>query len=189
MPRHGVPLLALLLALVLAACTGEDPDPEPTTGPSSTAAASTPTPSGPAEPVMPAAARKHTEAGAVAFVRYYWDLVSYAQLTQDGSTLADISSPHCAVCNGGQTFLQRVRKKRGEVSGGETSVVESQATKLYVRGKFSMMLVKATTRSRAMMIDYPRGKPDTYPAGEDHVEIILSVRPGGWLVEKLEGTS
>ena len=79
---------ALLVPLALAGCAEDDPQPKlpsaSATSPTTTASA---TPDAAVEPTLPPEAQGKDEAAAEAFVRYFWDLVNYAQETGDVKTL------------------------------------------------------------------------------------------------------
>lgn len=47
---------------------------------------------------MPAEAKEHTDAGAVAFAKYYWEALGRAQLTSDSSEIEQLVSPDCQPC-------------------------------------------------------------------------------------------
>lgn len=59
---------------------------------------STSTKGGDAAPELPAAAKKHTQEGAVAFAKYYWEESGRAQETGDTKGLTGLMSPDCTVC-------------------------------------------------------------------------------------------
>lgn len=65
---------------------------------------------------------KDDQAGARAFVEYYWAVVTYAQQTGDLKLLRNISSPSCAQCDGGADWVQDVYADGGEIRGGDYSV-------------------------------------------------------------------
>lgn len=48
---------------------------------------------------MPAAAKEHTQEGAVAFAKYYWNEGGEALKSGDTSLLHDLSSKDCDVCH------------------------------------------------------------------------------------------
>ncbi len=93
------------LALGASACTGTKADPTSsrTSATSTTSSATSPTSSStsttasstsssttayvPVKPTLPAAAKEHTDAGAVAFVKYYLDVVNYAWTKPDAKIL------------------------------------------------------------------------------------------------------
>ncbi|MGB2933847.1 MAG: DUF6318 family protein [Nostocoides sp.] len=51
------------------------------------------------KPKFPAAAKKQTGAGAVAFVEYYWAALNYAWTKPDDKILVSLSSKSCSVCD------------------------------------------------------------------------------------------
>lgn len=132
---------ALVASLALSACNGDDPA-EPmssstpsgsTTAPSTTPAVETPT-----EPALPKAATKATEAGARAFITYYWDLINYAQVTGDVKRLRAVSGPNCAGCNAGVKGILDVYKAGGyitqaryEASVTRLSPLEAESSDIY----------------------------------------------------------
>lgn len=113
MPRLVIGTVALLLAL--AACGGDpkaDPSPTPST-PVSTA----PSPTASA-PVMPAEASANTKAGAIAFVRYYVELINYAQATGDVDPLKAIEGEACESCTNVRESIRRTYGNGGSIEGG-----------------------------------------------------------------------
>lgn len=52
----------------------------------------------PVKPTLPAAAKRHSDAGAVAFVSYYWEALNYAWTKPDGTLLPRLSLPGCKGC-------------------------------------------------------------------------------------------
>ncbi|MCW3768853.1 DUF6318 family protein [Paenarthrobacter sp. PAE-2] len=50
-------------------------------------------------PVMPELAKENSKEGLEAFIRYWYEVKSYANQTGDVSTLADLSSADCRLCN------------------------------------------------------------------------------------------
>lgn len=120
MPRAGLArpaAVATALAMggaLLVGCNGSD---APTTSTSSTSSApssssssttsTSPSPSSsspttpayvPVKPTFPAEAKKQTDAGAVAFVNYYWEAVNYAWTMPDDAILKQLSASGCGTC-------------------------------------------------------------------------------------------
>ena len=114
-----------LLTAGIAGCTGDDPGTGPSPTPSASASTSvSPTPeptAAPVAPVLPAAAKEATEAGARAFIAYYWALINYAQVTGDVKGLEKVSGPNCDGCRGGIDAIKEVYRAGGHASGGEYS--------------------------------------------------------------------
>lgn len=117
--------VVLVAALALAGCSDDDPpDPEPSAATSSTPSPSpsaTPT-AEPKEPALPDAATKATEAGARAFITYYWDLINYAQVTGDVKALKKVSGPRCDGCRGGINAISAIYRDGGRAEGGTYTV-------------------------------------------------------------------
>lgn len=121
---------ALVASLALSACNGGDDPADPKS--SSTPSASTTAPSTappvetPTEPALPKAATKATEAGARAFITYYWDLINYAQVTGDVKRLKSASGPNCDRCSAGINGIREVYRAGGHLTdGGYRSTVVS----------------------------------------------------------------
>jgi hypothetical protein len=94
-------------ALVLAGCDSTDdptsaPTPTATNPTTSTTSASPTTSAGPSPSqtsTIPAAARKHTSAGAAAFLRYYFRMVNRAWTGPDSEPLEGLGTAKCEFCN------------------------------------------------------------------------------------------
>jgi hypothetical protein len=59
------------------------------------------------KPTFPAAAKKQTDAGAVAFVEYYLDALDYAWSAPDDKILVGLSTSDCKFC----VNVQKTAKK------------------------------------------------------------------------------
>ena len=108
-----------MLGCALAGCGGADPaasDP-PSVSPS-------PSPTGPTAPALPRAARQHTKAGAIAFVRHYIDLINYAQASGDVAVVSSASVAGCSSCNSTNRYLHRLHASGGQLVGGRTAIRE-----------------------------------------------------------------
>ena len=106
---------AAALLVVLAGCGG-DPKADPSPTPSETPVSTTPSP--PA-PTMPAAAAENSKAGAIAFVRYYIELINHAQATGDVEPLAAAESPECRSCASARDVVTRIYTSNGHLEGGD----------------------------------------------------------------------
>lgn len=105
--------LATAGTLALTGCNGGDKDPTPTptktatsasSPSSSTSPSSSPSTSGTTPVDIPAAARSHSDAGAEAFVRFYFDEVNAAYLRPSDFTanrILQISTSTCKSCAAG----------------------------------------------------------------------------------------
>ena len=93
---------------------------------SSTSSSSSATAYVPVKPQFPAEAKKHTDAGAVAFVKYYWAAVDYAWTKPDADILSPLSLSICKVCNAFYDMASASVDK-GEFSSGPALSVDDVA--------------------------------------------------------------
>ena len=86
-PRLTTGLAAGLVAagLLLSGCGGDSPEPKPLPKDSKSSPSASPSAT---PPEMPAAAKKKTKAGAIAFVRHYVELINYAGRSGEPRPLA-----------------------------------------------------------------------------------------------------
>ncbi|GCD91451.1 DUF6318 family protein [Nocardioides sp. LS1] len=131
---------------------------------------------------MPEAAKAHTAAGAEAFVKFYWEMVNYAQFTGDLDALEQLGEDGCAACNGGVKFLRNVYAKGGTVKGGRSTVSELHATRLSV-GNHDAYEVTFKLANTLQVIDYEGDKDDQrYPAAIVSGQFVVDPATPGWSV-------
>ena len=91
-------------SLALAACTGGGDSPPTTSSTTSSSSSATSSPSTAQSPsatktiTLPPEATKHTEAGAKAFARYYWEQASQSLVTNDASVVGAMAGDECSEC-------------------------------------------------------------------------------------------
>ncbi len=141
--------------LTLAGCGGDDPLEE--SSKATPSAASTPKEQAKAEE-MPSAAKEHTPAGGVEFVKYYFDQVNKGFDSGEYATLVRITDSGCIICRqtiGDIAFAYTV----GSIEGGKITVenVEAGSTK---------------ENSQAVSLDYEAEK---YSEVDSEGETIFSV--------------
>lgn len=145
--------LVLAGAVALGGCSGEEaPDPSPSVSSgSSTASASpsasvTPSPtvteSGPA---IPAAAREQTEAGAEAFVRFFFDELNTAWTEPQAGLIESLSDPTCEFCTNTEATATRLVADRHRYS---TKPVEVTAVDQFVGAPTGQQYVAVTLVQR-----------------------------------------
>ena len=169
------------LALGLAACSGSDADPEPAPPPTS----SSPSPAdGPAAPTMPPAARGTDAASAEAFVRFYWEMVDYAQSTGDTSGLVD-ASDRCINCKNGVASIEKTYGTGGRIEGGQSQVTDPTTVFLdRSDGDWAVVQFRLTTSKQ--FVDLPgRDHDERYPGGRAEIRMILQPRSEGWVVRSM----
>jgi hypothetical protein len=113
---------------VLAGCSTGATANETLPSTSATAAETTESlpPLGPADLLMPDAARQMTAAGAEAFLRYYMDVYNAAQGSMD-STYMDRFSEGCSLCDDIMNNLRKDATAGYSYSGGQVTVLSLSA--------------------------------------------------------------
>lgn len=109
--------LTLALALPLAGC-GDDPAPAPAPSASTTPATASPSPTGPVAPEIPAAAKANSEAGAEAFVRYWFAAVTYGMKTGDTEPIDAVAHESCGACRNLRSSVDKIYSADQHVQGG-----------------------------------------------------------------------
>ena len=121
---------AVLTPLLLAGCGGDDPEPQlPDTAPSpSSTPSASPAAEATQEPTLPPEAEGNDEAAAEAFVRYYYDVVNYAQATGDVRTLRSLALPACEGCQGGVEYLEGIYQAGGFLKGADYTIQTAEVS-------------------------------------------------------------
>lgn len=68
---------------------------------------------------MPEEAKADTKAGAVAFVKYYLELVNHAQATGNIDALSAVEESGCKSCDQGREYIARIYGAGGHIDGGK----------------------------------------------------------------------
>ncbi len=180
--RTVITALCVVPVLALGACSGSDPQPklaDPTesapTSPSTTAV------SGPVEPTMPAAAQGTDTASAEAFVKFYWEMVNYAQATGDLDGLESMTDQSCTACRGGLEALEKIFAHDGTVTGGVNSLSATRTGHLQNDDRLTVWFELSTTRQS---IDYAGDRRDeVYRAAKVKLMAVLRRDNARWVIE------
>lgn len=130
--------VAAAVLLLVAGCSDGDPsprDPSSTWSPTGTMETPTSAAPDPVEPELPAEAKEASEAGARAFIGYYWELINYAQVTGDVKALKAVSARTCDVCTGLASDLRDLYRSGGHLEGGANTVSIAEAATLTTKDK------------------------------------------------------
>ena len=122
---RGVLAVTLCVGAVLAGCgrSGESAPTASTAVPTSSPSSPTATPSPtPTPPVLPAAAKKPTMAGAEAFVRHFWDVYNYGYAARETKQLQEIAGPDCKFCKETISGISELWRSGARVEGGRVTV-------------------------------------------------------------------
>jgi hypothetical protein len=173
------------VALGLSACGGTTPIDDPTSTPpvstSPTSSSSTSTPAQPTPPVMPEAAKAHTKAGAIAFVKYLVEVVSYAQVSLDVSPLKPLMADGCQGCSSGIQAIQKIHSAGATSTGGQWILIRVMAQPVSNAGTGAFG-AKFTIRSTSQTVHYPDGRKTFFPGAEVPNRVILNPTSTSWAV-------
>lgn len=123
MALHRLTALALAGALALGAAGCGDDSPAPAPSTSSAAASPTPSTTGPAAPVLPDVAARNDAVGAKAFVKYWFEAVSFAMHTGDTRLFMAVSAKDCKTCTNLNAKILSMYRSRQRLVGGGWRVV------------------------------------------------------------------
>jgi hypothetical protein len=123
--RTVITAFTLVSVLALGACSDDDPEPKFAPTPSTSApteeSTSPASPSDPVEPSMPTEATRDSDAGAEAFVRYWIEMVNFAQRTGQTNGLRKLNDVRCAGCRGMVEAIDSAYRSGGHIVGGALS--------------------------------------------------------------------
>lgn len=179
--RQGGLTLVLLGCLALGACGEESARPqEPTTPPSPTSSV-TPSSTSSATPELPEAAKAGTKAGAVAFVRYYIELINHAQATGNTAALKAVEAPSCGSCLKGRRYIEDIYSSGGHIEGGAFRIIQVLATPMTTP---SSWLVTTGIRISADIVVKPGETPSSvaHNASKLVTSVSTSFVDGEWIV-------
>ena len=113
---------------LLGACSDDEPEAPPTsTASSPSISETTETTPAPTPPSLPPEATTPDAAGAAAFVRHWFDLVSYAYATGNTEPIRNASTAECESCNNILETIEDQYTDGGRIEGGELSVLAAEA--------------------------------------------------------------
>ncbi|MFT4082924.1 MAG: DUF6318 family protein [Nocardioides sp.] len=148
-------------------------DPTPTTSP---------TAGRPQPPRMPAAARRHTLAGAKAFTRYFVEVLNYMTATADATILASLASENCDTCESVRLHEKKIRRRNGVISGGLHTARNIIAYHAIDNDPSSPIIVQMKLHTTQEKISYPTGKLDVFPTVTSRMEMTIVQVRHGWKI-------
>ena len=130
---------------------------------------------------MPAEAAGEDAAAAEAFVRFYWEMVNYAEQTGDIDGLSALGLESCAACVGGAEDIERIYGAGGTVTGGLVEVTSASSTP-YRSGPTAGFAVIVDVEIAPQTVAEPGKRDQTYAGGPNQFRFIVQREPGGWIV-------
>ncbi len=161
------------------------PTPTPTATPTPTPSYKPASAEGPAEnvpvPVMPAAAKEHTEEGYKAFVEYWVALVNHAHQTRTTDVIAPFTSSKCGSCQNILGSSEYMMTQGKWMVGGDWTVVGSYTDMTKNSGGQIQGLVEMR-QDRVDMYSGPSKRENTEKASTIKLIVILQPSEKGWIV-------
>jgi hypothetical protein len=200
--RHR-PLLAYAAGLValstLGACTGSDPGPANTTPPVTASSATTttaspsttttPTPTQSVDPVIakiPAPARLLSDAGSLAFARFFIESLNTGATTANATVLEGLFVPSCETCVAMHDSLQALAKKGQRHAAASIKVTGTSPVSS--TSETRQVLVDVQQVSVAV-IDSKGNKVRTTAQGPGAFVMTLGTFQGHWVAQRLQTAS
>ncbi|MGZ6744997.1 MAG: DUF6318 family protein, partial [Nocardioides sp.] len=112
-----------------------------------------------------------------AFVKYFWDVVNYAQATGETRTLTGLG-PKCASCEAGASAIRQVYDHGGRIIGGEGRLVGARYGFVNNEGH-RRSIVTCTVISTRQVVDLTDSRK-VYPASSLSYQFLLDPAANGW---------
>lgn len=192
--RATIVTVGAAAAVLLAGCSdGAGAQPGPSRGgPSSRATTSTSTasasptttaePSGTASVAVPAAARAHTDEGAKAFAKYYYETAATSYVTLQTAPLLFLSLPSCVGC---RAMVRAVDKQREVGEHLEAASLTIKLVELRSSAKGRAEVDVAGSEKPVRVIDQQGNVVRTTNAGVVTFRTQLIWTPEGWRVSTM----
>ncbi|MGP4032938.1 DUF6318 family protein [Pseudarthrobacter sp. 1C304] len=199
--RRICAVLAALLILPVAACTGGGTTPGATAAPESPGPTASPTPSatptptasykpadasGRAEnvpvPVLPEAAKAETKEGAIAFAAYWFSLLSYGYETGDLAPLEAVTSPACGPCEKAKSVIRAWHAEGRWLIGGK--ITTPSVSSEFIRDEDSTYQVAVQAQQTPltyMRQDASVARSDPQPDDTGNL-LFVTYSDGAWAV-------
>jgi hypothetical protein len=201
--RIGMAGLLVVVTLVAVACGGSGVAQPPSrssiaSGPvlSPTAKVSasptTPATSGPnvrpgeRPPTMPAAAKQHTQEGALAFAGYFIRALDWSIATTDPSLLVQISDPACVACANYVKEIRDVRAQGGYIRGGRISLSAAEINQSVSKSGVDYIIIISTVQEPDSIIGKSHSPMSQETSTERLKSNLLLTWRGSWVASGVE---
>jgi hypothetical protein len=139
----------------------------------------------PVEPQLPAAAKEASEAGARAFIEYYWELINYAQATGDVKALKAVSGANCEGCTAGLNAIRSLYVDGCHIEGGQYTTSVEKMNRL--RGR-SLVAFEAllTVKNLGQVVTKADGSQHKSAPGSASVAVACQWTAESWHMEVMD---
>jgi hypothetical protein len=133
---------------------------------------------------MPAKAKEDSAAGAVAFVRYWLNLLNYSGRTLDSDRLRKASSTRCVDCDAIADFIDKVKSHGGEIDGRGWQLLGTRDVHALNNRSF---IIRGRVQVDAQRVVPRRGDKAQTFAGANRVKTFVVARSGpNWRLARLD---
>ena len=168
----------MAVALVVPGCSGGDDPPPPLKSSPLTSQTTTATTSAAAPSDIPPAARAHTPAGAVAFVKYFYDQLNRAWTTPATGLLKPLSDSGCLSCQAFEASAKELFEKNHRYESDPVTISGIHAV---VGGPKGQQYVSARLYQHEVDVVDQHGRTvSTDEARTASTTIALLWTEGGW---------
>ena len=187
--------MGLLAVLVLStACGGGGRVPKPASTSGRSVAATSARPTGPATvgpnlqpgekpPVLAAAAKTHTAAGAKSFATYFVQAVDWGMATTDPYLISAVSEPSCRACQGYVQSLTAMRAQGDSIRGARIQVVSAGIMRGTLPVKADCGVELVIRQQIAVAVPAGSAAPTTDGgADQDYARVYVDWTGAGWRV-------
>ena len=201
--RIGLAALLVVVTLVAAACNGGAAKSSPTSSATSVPVSSptakpSSSPAGPATtgpnvrpgerpPIMPSAAKQHTQEGALAFAGYFIRALDWSIATTDPRPLVPISDPTCVACSNYVKEIREVRAQGGYIRGGRISLSAAEINQSVSKTGVEYIITINTVQQPDSIIGRSRS-PSSQETSTERLKsnLLLAWRRGSWTASGVE---
>ncbi len=169
---------ALTAALLMSGCGGDKPSGEPSGTPTTASLSPTPTATGPVAPVLPEAAKVNDDAGAKAFVEYWFAAVTYAMQTGDTKPFMAVSTDECAICANLEREIAGVYGAGGRYDGADWRLSRGLANDPSVSSPYRRYLVQV--QQAAYSVTRPDGPVKRFEKELFPLRVTVIWRASSW---------
>ncbi|MGY2873811.1 hypothetical protein ACVW00_001001 [Marmoricola sp. URHA0025 HA25] len=170
-------LVVVAVLLVVTGC-GADPKADPSPAPSTPV--TSPVSTTPSAPVLPEEAKANTKAGAVAFVKYYVELINHAQATGDVGSLQAVEAKECRSCANARETLNTIYGAGGHIEGGALSASITSAARRPDPGEWTVF---AAVSFGPQKVIRPDGST-SLKGGRSVMTLVVRYQNAAWLVDQ-----